>query len=102
MSDIRVRPAIPSDRAALSHLRHALWPNASVDEHATELASLLTGKWPGAMPLAIFVAETPARELVGFAEVDLRSHADGCDPQQPVGYLEGWFVAEGHRRTGVG
>lgn len=54
------------------------------------------------MPLAIFVAETAAGELVGFAEVDLRSHADGCDPEQPVGYLEGWFVAEGHRRSGIG
>ena len=35
-------------------------------------------------------------------EVDLRSHADGCNPLQPVGYIEGWYVAEDHRHRGVG
>jgi aminoglycoside 6'-N-acetyltransferase I len=39
---------------------------------------------------------------LGFAEVDLRSHADGCDPARPVGYLEGWYVAAEARRSGVG
>jgi len=54
------------------------------------------------MPLMNFVAETSAGRLVGFAEVDLRSHADGCDPSRPVGYLEGWYVAENYRRQGIG
>jgi len=40
--------------------------------------------------------------LIGFVEVGLRSHADGCDPSQPVGYIEGWFVAEDHRHRGIG
>lgn len=40
--------------------------------------------------------------LVGFLEVDLRSHADGCNPSQPVGYIEGWYVAVDHRHRGVG
>ena len=54
------------------------------------------------MPLTIFVAEASDRTLVGFLEVDLRSQADGCNPSQPVGYIEGWYVAEDHRHRGVG
>jgi aminoglycoside 6'-N-acetyltransferase I len=54
------------------------------------------------MPLTIFVAEGSDGILVGFLEVDLRSHADGCNPSQPVGYIEGWYVAEDHRHRGVG
>ncbi|MBV9156135.1 MAG: GNAT family N-acetyltransferase [Acidobacteriaceae bacterium] len=48
------------------------------------------------------VAETGDGRLFGFAEVDLRSHADGCSPARPVGYLEGWYVAEEARRSGIG
>jgi len=54
------------------------------------------------MPLTIFVAEESAGILVGFLEVDLRSHADGCNPSQPVAYIEGWYVAEDHRHRGIG
>jgi hypothetical protein len=32
------------------------------------------------MPLIILVAEASDRILAGFLEVDLRSHADGCNP----------------------
>ena len=53
------------------------------------------------MPLSVLVAEADGR-LIGFAEVSLRSHADGCDPSYPCGYLEGWYVEPEHRRRGVG
>src|SRR5207237_8195365 len=54
------------------------------------------------MPLTILVAEASCGTLVGFVEVDLRSHADGCNPAQAVGYIEGWYVAEEYRHRGVG
>ena len=57
---------------------------------------------PLTMPLIIFVAEANEGNLAGFLEIDLRSHADGCDPARPVGYIEGWYVAESHRHRGVG
>lgn len=38
---------------------------------------------------------------VGFAEVSLRDDAEGCS-SNPVGYLEGWFVADRARGRGVG
>ena len=39
---------------------------------------------------------------MGFVEVDLRSHADGCDPLQLISYIEGWYVAEDYRHCEVG
>ena len=63
---------------------------------------MIEEKRNGTMPLAVFVAQVATGELVGFLEVDFRSHADGCDPRQPVGFLEGWFVTESYREKGVG
>lgn len=34
--------------------------------------------------------------------LNIRSHAEGCNPSQPVGYIEGWYVAEDHRHRGIG
>src|SRR5690242_12484664 len=100
--DIRIRLAQPSDHDQLVRMREALWPNASAEEHARELALILEGKPPVTLPLIILVAEASDRTLAGFLEVDLRSHADGCDPLRPVGYVEGWYVAENHRHNGIG
>jgi aminoglycoside 6'-N-acetyltransferase I len=82
----------------------ALWPKSSAKEHSQELQLLLGGKADSVLttPLIILVAEANDGRLVGFLEVDLRSHADGCDPLQPVGYVEGWYVSEDHRQRGVG
>ena len=82
-------------------MRNALWPDGSIEEHARELRAILRGESPGTLPYRIFVAEK-AGAIVGFVEVGLRSHAEDCDPRQPVGFLEGWFVVESERRSGVG
>ncbi len=99
---MNVRLATPVDREKLSELRTALWPESPITEHAAELQRILAGQSLSTLPLAIFVAETATGELCGFVEVGLRSHADGCDPSQPVGYVEGWFVREQDRRKGTG
>ena len=99
-----IRPANASDLDQLARLCEALWPTSSAEEHAQELRLLLGGKAALVltMPLAFFVAEASDGALVGFVEVDLRSHADGCNPSQPVGYIEGWYVAKDYRRLGIG
>ena len=102
MSDICIRLAQLSDRDQLVRLREALWFKTPPGEHARELTQILEGKAPVTMPLVILVAEASDRILAGFLEVDLRSHADGCNPSRPVGYIEGWYVAENHRHRGVG
>ncbi len=102
MDEIHIRLAALPDCEQLSHLREALWPETSAAEHQTEIASILAGEYNGTMPLMVFVAEGPGEVVAGFLEVGLRSHADGCNPRHPVGFVEGWFVMESHRRKGVG
>jgi aminoglycoside 6'-N-acetyltransferase I len=73
-------------------MRRKLWPDLSIEENERELAAIISGKQPGTLPLVIFVAEGEDGGLLGFIEVGLRSHADGCDPRIPAGFIEGWFV----------
>ena len=101
MDEITVRRADPEDRAELAVLFHSLWPTSSIEEHAAELVQLLNANFPGNLPGAIFVADHPDGRVAGFIEVDLRSHADGCDPSHPVGYVEGWYVTPEYRRRKI-
>jgi aminoglycoside 6'-N-acetyltransferase I len=102
MEHIRIRQGQASDSEQLGQMQASLWPDASAEEHAREIAPVLEGKPRGTLPVAIFVAETADGVLAGFLEVGLRSHADGCDTGQPVGFLEGWFVLESYRKRGIG
>ena len=104
MNNVQIRAARASDLDQLAGLLEALWPESSAEEHAQELRLLLSGKADVVltMPIALLVAEASDGRLVGFVEVDLRSHADGCNPAQPVGYIEGWYVSDDYRQRGVG
>lgn len=99
---VSVRLAQISDRESLAQMRASLWPDTSAEKHDREVVALLSGTAALTMPLAIFVAVANEGRVVGFLEVDLRSHADGCSPAQPAGYIEGWFVAECYRQQGTG
>jgi aminoglycoside 6'-N-acetyltransferase I len=100
--EVHIRQAKPTDRDNLARLREALWPETLAMEHARELEPILAGETPGSMALVNFVAETADGRLFGFADVDLHSHADGCNPARPAGYLEGWYVVDGARHGGIG
>jgi len=104
VDSIQIRAARLSDLDQLATLCEALWPESPAEEHAQELGLILGGKSALVltMPHLIFVAEAIDGTLAGFLEVDLRSHADGCNPSRPVGYIEGWYVSENHRQCGVG
>ncbi len=96
-----VRPARPSDRPALALARAALWPDGTVEQHDAELAAIFGAGVFSTMPYDILVAEF-AGNVVGFLEVGLRSHADGCDAHHAVAFIEGWYVEPHARRRGVG
>lgn len=97
-----IRTATLADQLALARLRQSLWPEGPIEEHQCELTHLLAQRTSGPYPCEILIADPGDGELAGFVEVGMRSHADGCDPAQPVGYLEGWYVAPPWRRRGVG
>jgi aminoglycoside 6'-N-acetyltransferase I len=101
MGKTHVRLAQQTDRGELSRMRAALWPESSAEGHAKELLLILSSKFPGTMPLVVFVAEASDGTLAGFLEAGLRSHADGCDESRAVGYVEGWYVQEEHRQQGI-
>lgn len=102
MSDPSVRSASLNDAAAIATMCAALWPDATEKEHRAEIDLLLKTRMSGTLPATIFVAEDGTGRLAGFLQVGLRSHADGCDPAHPVGFVEGWFVFEAFRRRGIG
>ena len=102
VSEICIRQAQPSDHDQLLRLLVALWPDSPAEEHSRELTAFLQGKPPVTLPLIMLVAEATDGRLVGFLEADLRSHADGCNQAQPVGYVEGWYVIEAYRHQGIG
>jgi aminoglycoside 6'-N-acetyltransferase I len=102
MDDLAIRLAESGDIAELAELRATLWPESSAQEHAAELQEIVAGRVPRILPMVVFVAIGGNRKIVGFLEVALRSHADGCDWTRPVGYVEGWFVSEKVRQRGIG
>ena len=102
MPDPLVRQANNSDSAEIAAMCALLWPDATAAEHQAEIEELVEAKMCGGLPFTIFVSSDKNGGLTGFLQVDLRSHADGCNPSHPVGYVEGWFVREEHRRRGIG
>ena len=98
---MKIRPAVPADLEAVTQLCTALWPDAPIAEHRDHAAAILSGNPPSTLPLVLFVAEIEG-QVVGFIEVGLRSHADGCDTRHPVGFVEGWYVDERYQRRSLG
>jgi len=72
----------------------ALWSDATAADHAAEIAATAGPE------RRAFAAEDP-QGLAGFAEIGLRTHANGCE-SRPVPFLEGVWVAPRARRHGVG
>jgi aminoglycoside 6'-N-acetyltransferase I len=102
MAIFTARQAQHSDRDELARMRVLLWPDGSFEEHLKELDAALNNRGTATLPVTILVSQAENGALAGFLEVGLRSHADGCDPARPVGFVEGWFVHEAFRNQGVG
>lgn len=99
---LRTRVAQSIDMDEVAEMMASLWPDASMDELHLELTNILNHEPVGTLPSAMLVAQGDSESLIGFLEVGLRSHADGCDIARPVGFVEGWFVREAFRGRGAG
>lgn len=94
-----VRSATHADAAAWVRKRCALWPECSEAEHRDEVARFFAGELQ--QPLQNLIAVDADGEILGFAELSIRSYAEDCVTDR-VGYLEGWYVVPEARRRGVG
>ena len=89
-----VRKATKNDVRIIAGLAVLLWDHPSADELADEFSEILSQE--DAQVFLKYAADTP----VGFAKCQLRhDYVEGTETT-PVGYLEGIFVMEGHRRRG--
>jgi aminoglycoside 6'-N-acetyltransferase I len=97
---MHIRPVEAGDRGEWLRMRTALWPEGSEDEHAAEIDAFLSHQ-ADAPPTAVLVCEGAPSRLRGFAELSIRSYAEGCRGDR-VAYLEGWYVDPEERGRGVG
>ena len=89
-----IRQATPTDSMTLAILASRMWKHAP-EELAPEFAELT------ASPEAACFLATDGDTPVGFAQCQLRHDCvEGCDTS-PVGFLEGVYVEDGYRRSGV-
>ncbi len=92
---IEVRAADEVDFGAWAQMRAELWPTSTPEEHLAELIELSRRK-----TFQGWVAIDKDR-CIGFAEASVRDFANGCD-SQPVIFIEGIWVDEIYRKSGVG
>jgi aminoglycoside 6'-N-acetyltransferase I len=93
---IVVRVMQPADHADWARMRAALWPEADAAGHLAEISAP-----PKNADAWAFLAVNGDGKPAGFAEVSIRTCANGCD-SQPVPFLEGIWVEMPFRRRGVG
>lgn len=94
MTAVIIRALCLADRDEWVRMRSALWPDQG--DHPGEIEMLLADPEAWA-----FVAVAEDGAPAGFAEVQLRKCANGCETQ-PVPFLEGIWVNPQFRRQGVG
>ncbi len=91
-----VRPLRESDLNEWFRLRKLLWDATSDDDHKSEMLDILDH--PDSQ--YVLFADDGSGRLIGFLEVSIRPFVEDCETDH-VGYLEGWFVEEDHRKRGV-
>jgi aminoglycoside 6'-N-acetyltransferase I len=96
-----IRQIEPRDRAEWLRMLNGLHPELSDADHVPSIDAYLSGSGIDELiPSAVFVAERDDGRLGGFLELSIRNYAEGCAGDTP--YVEGWFVDEDLRGTGVG
>jgi aminoglycoside 6'-N-acetyltransferase I len=94
-----IRPVHPPDAADWVRLRHALWPDGTLEEHERDVQRFLGGD--RREPAEVLMAFDASDRAVGFVELSIRTIVDSCSTDR-VGYLEGWYVVPDARRQGIG
>lgn len=91
---MEIRKAAPTDSMTLAILASRMWEHDPA-ELAPEFAELT------ASPEAACFLALDSDKAVGFAQCQLRhDYVEGCETS-PVGFLEGIYVEDRYRRSGV-
>lgn len=95
--EIVIRTVHPSDTAAWTKLRTALWPNGAED-HPREIAQFFAGMIDE--PNAAFIVEDPAGKPIAILELSIREDVPGLERKR-TGYVEGLYVIPELRHRGI-
>ena len=95
---MKIESITPGDRDVWLDMRGQLWPD-SCDTHPRDVERFFSGQ--ARDPLAALIAKDETGRALGFAELSMRSYAEGCTTDN-VAFLEGWFVVPEARGRGVG
>ena len=77
-------------------LASLLWPGHNNDEFKQEIEQLINNE-----DAVVFLAFGQTGEAIGFAQCQIRSDYVEGTSTTPVGYLEGLYVKELFRKTGI-
>mgnify|MGYP003393211922 CR=1 FL=1 len=92
-----IRALRESDLSEWLRLRKLLWDETPENDHRDEMVDVI--EHPDTQ--CVIVAESREGSLIGFLEASIRPFVEDCETDH-VGYLEGWFVENDHRRQGIG
>jgi aminoglycoside 6'-N-acetyltransferase I len=92
-----VRSLQEKDLSEWFRLRQMLWDELTEEEHQAEMLDI----YEHTDSQLVLVAEKGDGKLIGFLEASIRPFVEDCNTDN-VGYLEGWFVEPGYRRSGIG
>ena len=95
---MKIESVTPADRDVWLDMRGRLWPG-SRGTHSRDVERFFSGQ--AREPLAVLLAKDDDGRALAFAEVSIRSYAEGCTTDN-VAFLEGWFVMPHARGQGVG
>ncbi len=91
-----IRKADIPDAAAVAQMAMKMWSSHSYDELLSEFEALLASK-----KAAVFLC-VEDEKAIGFSFCTLRNDYVEGTSSSPVGYLEGVFVDEKYRKSGIG
>jgi aminoglycoside 6'-N-acetyltransferase I len=94
---VTIRPAVPKDAKAWEGMRCDMWPDGCED-HDPEIAAFFSGTL--VEPEAVLVAENTDGQLVGVAELSIRTDLPSRLGQR-VGYVEGLSIVPEARGRGI-
>lgn len=95
--EFTIRPLTENDLSEWLRLRLLLWDELDENDHKGEMVDIIENS----DSQFVVVADLGSGRLAGFLEASIRSHVEDCETEN-VGYLEGWFVEEEYRRSGIG